>query len=67
MAVWDILMVVAVTLHAGATAYIARPRGKALMLAIPLPFSLAYLAVGTHVHAGVRMYQIRSEAVRSSG
>ena len=28
---------------------------------------LAYLAVGTHLHAGVRMYQIRSEAARSSG
>ena len=28
---------------------------------------LAYLAVGTHVHAGVRMYQIRSEAAQSSG
>jgi len=27
---------------------------------------LAYLAVGTHLHAGVRMYQIRSEAARSS-
>jgi CDP-L-myo-inositol myo-inositolphosphotransferase len=28
---------------------------------------LGYLAVGTHLHAGLRMYQIRSEAVRSSG
>jgi phosphatidylglycerophosphate synthase len=28
---------------------------------------LAYLAVGTHLHAGVRMYQIRSEAAQSSG
>ena len=27
---------------------------------------LAYLAVGTHLHAVVRMYQIRSEAARSS-
>jgi CDP-L-myo-inositol myo-inositolphosphotransferase len=27
---------------------------------------LAYLAVGTHVHAGVRMYRIRSEASRAS-
>jgi hypothetical protein len=28
---------------------------------------LAYLAVGTHVHAGVRIYRIRSEAARGSG
>jgi CDP-L-myo-inositol myo-inositolphosphotransferase len=27
---------------------------------------LAYLAVGTHVHAGVRMYRIRSEATQRS-
>jgi CDP-L-myo-inositol myo-inositolphosphotransferase len=27
---------------------------------------LAYLAVGTHVHAGVRIYRMRSEAVRAA-
>ena len=26
---------------------------------------LAYLAVGTHVHAGVRIYRIRAEAARA--
>jgi CDP-L-myo-inositol myo-inositolphosphotransferase len=28
---------------------------------------LAYLAVGTHVHAGVRLYRIRSEAAEGTG
>ena len=28
---------------------------------------LGYLAVGTHVHAGLRMYRIRSEAAEGSG
>ena len=40
-----------------------------LMLTVSLVeawvWSLAYLAVGTHVHAGVRLYRIRAEALRA--
>ena len=46
---WDIVLVLVVTAQATVTAYVHQPRLKALVLAVPLPFTLAYLALGRRV------------------
>ena len=47
--VWDGVLVAAVATQATVLAYIYRPRWKALMLNLPIPFTLATLALGRRV------------------
>ena len=48
---WDIALIVLVSLHATALAYLHHPRWKALLLTLPVPFSLASLSIGARVDA----------------
>jgi hypothetical protein len=48
---WDIVLLVVVSLQATLLAYLSHPRWKALILALPIPFTLAALAVGAPVNA----------------
>ena len=49
LGLWDILLMVAVPLHATSIAYVHSPQRKALILALPIPFTLAALALGRAV------------------
>ncbi len=54
LGIWDIILIVGVSLQATAMAYIYRPRWKALLYSLPIPFTLASLSLGepigvTHV------------------
>ena len=42
---WDVVLIAAVTLLAGVIAYVYQPRWKALILSLPVPFTLASLSV----------------------
>jgi hypothetical protein len=46
---WDVVLVVAVTLQSTVVAYVRAPRWKALVYAIPMPFSVASIALGQTV------------------
>jgi hypothetical protein len=46
---WDILLILAVSIQATIIAYLHNPKLKALVLSIPVPFTLAVMAVGTKV------------------
>ena len=48
---WDCLLIVAVTLQATILAYIYDPRWKGFMLVLPIPFTIASLAVGHPIDA----------------
>jgi hypothetical protein len=48
---WDVVLLVVVSLQATLLAYLDHPRWKALILALPIPFTLAALAVGAPVSA----------------
>jgi len=48
---WDIVLLVVVSAQATLLAYLDHPRWKALILALPIPFTLAALAVGAPVNA----------------
>jgi hypothetical protein len=47
--IWDVLLLVAVSLMATAIAYIHNARAKALLLMLPIPFSMATLSLGKPV------------------
>jgi hypothetical protein len=47
--IWDVALLIAVSMHATVIAYVADPRAKAALLALPVPFTLAVLAVGRGV------------------
>jgi len=49
--VWDLLLLVVVTLQSGLIAYLHHPRWKAFILTLPIPFTVAVLAVGRPVDA----------------
>jgi len=51
MCFWDIFLLVIVSLQATAVAYVSAPKFKALLITIPLPFSVAFLALGRPVDA----------------
>ncbi len=51
ISIWDVLLIVMVTAMATGVAYLHQPRHKALVLSLPIPFSLAVLAVGQPVDA----------------
>ena len=48
---WDVALLVIVTAQAGAIAYLHQPRWKVLAMSLPLPFTLASLALGKPVDA----------------
>ena len=48
---WDALLVVAVSLMGTALAYLHHPKWKALILSLPIPFTVASLSVGARVNA----------------
>ena len=47
---WDILLIVVVTLKGTLAAYIPNPRWKAFLLLSPIPFTLAVLALGQPIN-----------------
>lgn len=49
MGVWDIVLLVAVSTQATVLAYVHSSRGKALLYALPIPFTVASLALGTPI------------------
>lgn len=48
---WDLALIGAVAVHATALAYMHDPRWKAFLLTLPIPFTMATLAVGAPVDA----------------
>lgn len=48
---WDVALLVIVTAQAGAIAYLHQPRWKVLAMSLPLPFTLASMALGKPVGA----------------
>jgi len=48
---WDAALILAVSIHATALAYLHHPRWKALLYVMPVPFTLATLALGRPVGA----------------
>lgn len=48
---WDLFWVIAVSVQATALAYVSQPRWKALLTTLPIPFSVAVLALGEPVGA----------------
>ncbi|MHC4871095.1 MAG: hypothetical protein ACYTFY_04555 [Planctomycetota bacterium] len=51
LGLWDVLLITVVPIHATATAYLYKPKHKALLLCLPIPFTLAVLAVGKEMDA----------------
>lgn len=49
MGLWDILLLISVPAMGTSAAYLHAPRLKALVLFVPIPFTIATLAVGTNV------------------
>lgn len=48
---WDVVFLLAVPVQATSIAYLHAPRAKALVYSLPIPFSLATLAVGAGIDA----------------
>lgn len=48
---WDIMLLVAVSLMGTTLAYLHHPKWKALVLSLPIPFTLANLSLGINVDA----------------
>jgi hypothetical protein len=48
---WDIVLLTVVSVQATLLAYLPSPKGKALIMTLPIPFTLASLAVGAPVGA----------------
>lgn len=46
---WDVALVVGVSAHATIIAYLYRPKWKAFMLSLPVPFTLASMSLGHRV------------------
>ena len=46
VSIWDILLLIMVSVMGMALAYLHHPKWKAVMLTLPIPFSLAFLSVG---------------------
>ena len=48
---WDLLLIIVVSVQATILAYLYHPRWKAFMLTLPIPFTIASLAVGRPIDA----------------
>ena len=46
---WDLVLIAVASLQATALAYLRHPRWKALLISLPLPFTVASLAVGQRI------------------
>ncbi len=68
MNTWDYALLIVVSLQATAVAYMAAPRTKALIMTLPLPFSMAFMALGRPVDAtnviGLALILLFMHAVR---
>ena len=49
--IWDLVLLVAVTAQATMLAYLHHPKWKALLFTLPIPFSLATMAIGRPIDA----------------
>jgi len=49
--VWDVVLVLAVSVQGTIVAYLHKPKWKALLLGVPVPFTIASLALGHDVDA----------------
>lgn len=65
---WDIALLLAVSIHATVLAYVYDPRWKALLYAVPVPFTLASLAlslpIGTTHVLGLPLVLLYAHGVR---
>lgn len=65
---WDWLLVLAVTLQSATIAYLYHPKWKALVISLPVPFTLAYLALGQPLNitnvAGLALWFMFMHGVR---
>jgi hypothetical protein len=65
---WDYLLIVAVSAQASLMAYLHHPKWKALMLSLPVPFTIAVLSVGRPIDAtnviGMLVLLLYTHAVR---
>ena len=65
---WDAALLIEASLHATALAYVRHPRRKALLYALPLPFTLACLALHRPIDAthafGVTLLPFYPNAIR---
>lgn len=48
---WDAVLIIGVSIQATVLAYLRDPKQKALVLVLPVPFTLATLSLGRQVHA----------------
>ena len=65
---WDMLLLIVVSVQATVLAYLPQPRWKAFILSLPLPFTVASLAVGQPIGAtnalGIPLFFLYAQAVR---
>jgi len=65
---WDVALILAVSVHATVLAYVPHPRAKAVLYAVPIPFTLATLALGQPIgttHAlGLLLLPLHPNGVR---
>jgi len=47
---WDMALLLAISLHATGVAYLHNPRHKAAAMTLPIPFTMASLALGLHIN-----------------
>ena len=68
LGLWDLILMAAVSAEAVALAYLYEPRWKAFVYTLPIPFTLATLAVGRPVDAtnvlGLALQMIFTQGVR---
>ena len=66
--IWDVLLVAVVSVQCTAVAYLHAPRWKALVLTLPIPFTMATCALGEPInvtHAcGLVLFMVYANAVR---
>ena len=65
---WDWMLLLSVTAQSACIAYLYHPKWKALMISLPVPFTMAALAVGQPINAtnvaGLALWFIFMHGVR---
>ena len=65
---WDWMLLLAVALQSSAIAYLYHPKWKALIISLPVPFTMAALSVGQPINAvnvtGLALWLIFMHGVR---
>jgi len=68
LGIWDVVLLVAVSLQATVIAYVHEPRWKAFVLTLPIPFTMAVMSLGRTVDAtnvlGMSALLLYTHAVR---